>query len=61
MTPAFDISVLPFDILLVYPLAGWRLQVYNSRMIWGLMITDGNVGGIEAELFLTCIFLIKGK
>ena len=36
-------------------------QVHNSRMIWGLMITDGNVEGIEAELFLTCILLIKGK
>jgi hypothetical protein len=38
-----------------------RLQVHNSRMIWELMITDGNVEGIEAELFLTCILLIKGK
>jgi len=38
-----------------------HLQVHNGRMIWGFMITDGNVEGVEAELFLTCILLIKGK
>lgn len=27
MTPGFDTSVLTFDILSVYPLAGWRLHL----------------------------------
>src|SRR4030042_1350497 len=37
------------------------LPICDSEMIWELMITEGNVEGIEAEPFLTCILLIKGK
>jgi hypothetical protein len=38
-----------------------HLLIVNGRMIWESMITEGNVEGIEAEPFLTCILLIKGK
>ena len=49
------------DIVRLTPDYRFHLLIVNGRMIWESMVTEGNVEGIEAEPFLTCILLIKGK